>query len=33
MDMIHKGQVRCLPKDDITGQAAFVDYLFGLKIA
>jgi len=33
MNMIRKGQVRWLRKDDIAGQAAFVDHLFGLKIA
>jgi hypothetical protein len=33
MNMIRNGQVRWLRKDDIAGQAAFVDHLFGLKIA
>ena len=30
MHMIRKGQVRWLSKDDIAGQAAFVERLFGL---
>ena len=30
VNMIRKGQVRWLPKDDIAGQAAFVARLFGL---
>ncbi len=30
MNMIRKGQVRCLPKNDIAAQAAFVGRLFGL---
>jgi hypothetical protein len=33
MNMIRKGQVRWLAKGDIAGQAAFVDHLFGLKMA
>jgi transposase-like protein len=33
MNMIRKGQVRWLPKDDIAGQAAFVGRLFGLTAA
>jgi len=33
MNMIRKGHVRWLPKDDIAGQAAFVDHLFALKVA
>ena len=31
--MIRKGQVRWLPKDDIAGQAAFIERLLGLKMA
>ena len=30
MNMIRKGQVRWLPKDDIAGQAAFIDHLLGV---
>jgi len=30
MNMIRKGQIRWLPKDDISGQIAFVARLFGL---
>ncbi len=30
VNMIRKGQVRWLRKDDIIGQAVFVDRLFGL---
>ena len=30
MNMIRKGQVRWLPKDDIAGQAAFINGVFGL---
>ena len=33
MNMIRKGQVRWLPKDDIAGQAAFIGRLFGLTAA
>jgi transposase-like protein len=33
MNMIRKGQVRWLPKNDIAGQAAFVGRLFGLMMA
>ena len=33
MNMIRKGQVRWLAKNDIAGQAAFVGRLFGLRIA
>jgi transposase-like protein len=33
MNMIPKGQVWWLPKDDIAGQAAFVRRLFGLMTA
>ena len=33
MNMIRKGQVRWLPKDDISGQVAFVERLFGLTSA
>ena len=33
MNMIRKGQVRWLPKDDIAGQAALVERLFGLAVA
>ena len=33
MNMIRKGQVRWLPKDDIAGQVAFVSRLFGLRVA
>jgi IS6 family transposase len=33
MNMIRKGQVRWLAKNDIAAQGAFVDHLFGLKIA
>jgi hypothetical protein len=31
--MIRKGQVKWLPKNDIAGQAAFVDRLLGLAAA
>jgi transposase, IS6 family len=30
VNMIRKGQVRWLPKGDITGQVAFINGLFGL---
>ena len=30
MNMIRKGQIRWLPKNDIAGQAAFIERLFGL---
>jgi IS6 family transposase len=30
MNMIRKGQIRWLPKDDILGQALFVTDLFGV---
>jgi IS6 family transposase len=30
MNMIRKGQVRWLPKNDIAGQVAFIGRLFGL---
>ena len=33
MNMIRKGQVRWLLKDDIAGQAAFIRQLFGLTTA
>ena len=33
VNMIRKGQVRWLPKDDIAGQVAFVSRLFGLGLA
>jgi hypothetical protein len=33
VNMIRKGQVRWLPKDDILGQAAFITGLFGVAIA
>ena len=33
INMIRKGQVRWLPKDDIAGQVAFVSRLFGLHLA
>ena len=33
VNMIRKGQVRWLPKDDIFGQAAFIAGLFGVAIA
>jgi hypothetical protein len=32
-NMIRKGQIRWLPKNDILGQAAFIVGLFGLAIA
>ena len=33
VNMIRKGQVRWLPKDNIAGQVAFVAGLFGVAIA
>jgi transposase-like protein len=33
VNMIHKGQIRWLPKSDILGQAAFVSDLFAVAIA
>jgi hypothetical protein len=33
VNMIRKGQVRWLAKDDIPGQVAFVAGLFGLTVA
>jgi transposase, IS6 family len=33
MNMIRKGQVRCVPKNDIVGQAVFVGHLLGLTTA
>ena len=33
VNMIRKGQIRWLPKDDIFGQAAFIAGLFGVAIA
>jgi transposase-like protein len=33
VNMIRKGQIRWLPKDDILGQAAFIAGLFGVAIA
>ena len=33
VNMIRKGQVRWLPKEDIAGQVAFVSRLFGLRLA
>ena len=33
MNMIRQGQVRWLPKNDIAGQATFVERLFGLTAA
>jgi len=33
MNMIRKGQVRWLPKNDIAGQVAFIRNLFGLNSA
>ena len=32
MNMIRKGQVRWLAKDDIAGQVAFIEGLFGLNL-
>ena len=33
MNMIRKGQVRWIPKDNIAGQVAFVSGLFGTPVA
>jgi hypothetical protein len=33
VNMIRKGQIRWLPKDNILGQAAFIAGLFGVPIA
>jgi hypothetical protein len=33
MNMIRKGQVRWLPKDDLIGQVAFINGVFGFNIA
>jgi transposase, IS6 family len=33
MQMIRKGQVRWLPKGDVTGQVLFIQQTFGLKVA
>ena len=33
VNMIRKGQVRWIPKDDIAGQVAFVAGLFGVAVA
>jgi transposase, IS6 family len=33
VNMIRKGQIRWLPKDDIPGQAAFISGLFGVALA
>ena len=33
MNMIRKGQVRWIPKDNIVGQVAFVSGLFGTTVA
>jgi hypothetical protein len=33
INIIRKGQVRWLAKDDIAGQAAFVERLFGITTA
>jgi hypothetical protein len=32
MNMIRKGQVRWLPKGDVTGQVLFINQIFGVTI-